>query len=141
MISSRGVPISHLQVGSKMHFYLRNWLYSCRKYRGIGHSLIETPFEKLARLNRHRNIDLTGVKTKDLGNTKFQGSKRPKLQFAEFHTEIYTGTLFILFIDGESEVDLQSNGDRDSISTTASNDRVKEPAKKTSFLDVTPFFI
>ncbi|KAI8898119.1 hypothetical protein BC833DRAFT_649021 [Globomyces pollinis-pini] len=50
---------------------------------------IETPFEKLARFNKQRNIDYSLPSQNDKPLPKTNNSQKPKLAFAEFHSEIY----------------------------------------------------
>ncbi|KAJ3364608.1 hypothetical protein HDU91_002496 [Kappamyces sp. JEL0680] len=104
------------------------WAVKCMSTSEIGYIPAE---------NIERNVDLTGVKTKDLVNLKAFKGKKTKLAFAEYHTEIYTGTGRLVTLDGESEVGLQSTDD-DLSSASGSQDRPRKsasPQKRPSFLD------
>jgi hypothetical protein len=79
---------------------------------------IETPFEKLARLNRHRNVDVTNVQNDDIRSIPAK-KKTVKIQFAEYHTEIYA--------DGDES-------EKDDVVTEYEMQAHIQPKKKQSFL-------
>lgn len=67
------------------------WAVKCLSTQDIGYipaENIETPYEKLARFNRHRNVQLATVTSGDV--VKERKEKTTRIAFAEYHTEIYT---------------------------------------------------
>jgi hypothetical protein len=122
-----------------VHRYADRWAVKCISTLEIGYipaENIETPFEKLARFNRSRNVELAEVKNMDLEKNDTKKSKRnTRLQFAEFVTEIYE--------DGEVESELppavpekEGPSKQKQVSSMKLDDDVPSSAKKTSFIDV-----
>lgn len=116
------------------------WAVKCISTDEIGYipaENVETPFEKLARFNRTRNVDLAEVKNMDLENAPRKKKRMGKLQFAHIVTEI--------FEDGVAESELPpSIPEKDSMApllsldfdTTYSTVSSAGPGfKKASFMD------
>ena len=143
-------PICSCLISVLLDFCLDRWAVKCISTTEIGYipaENIETPYEKLARFNRSRNVELAEVKNMDL--EKSSESKKPKrttkLQFAEFVTEIYE--------DGEVEAEMppaipEKDGPSSSNSKQkqVSSMKLDEDAsllsgtpKKSSFIDVRSF--
>lgn len=135
-------------ISDLLDFCLDRWAVKCISTTEIGYipaENIETPYEKLARFNRSRNVELAEVKNMDL--EKSGESKKPKrttkLQFAEFVTEIYE--------DGEVEAEmppaipekdgLSSNSKQKQVSSMKLDEDVplSGTPKKSSFIDVRSF--
>lgn len=113
-----------------------NFLFNLFSFSGyIPAENIETPFEKLARFNRSRNVELTEVKNMDLDKQLPKKQRVKKLKFMEYVTEIYE--------DEEIETELSANPEknRKRISSTSLSDNEnmlvgKSSTKKSSFMNV-----
>ncbi|KAI8355078.1 hypothetical protein EDC96DRAFT_609733 [Choanephora cucurbitarum] len=77
------------------------WLVEVIKSREIGYipaENIETPYERLARLNKHRNIEITSPSANELNDTYYSTSSR---QVTIADESLYT----VLYYEVESEID------------------------------------
>ena len=109
------------------------WAVKCLSTGEIGYipaENIETPYEKLARFNRHRNVELATVKSEDgVGGRK---GKTTRIAFAEY-TEIFNDGNLSVSDQGESELG-QSQSQEDEIDIL--QDRKPTERKPGGFLGV-----
>jgi hypothetical protein len=111
------------------------WAVKCISTGEIGYipaENIETPEERLARLNRHRNAENTEARDNDRKGPLRKPKLSVKIQFAESHIEIYP--------DGDLEsAPLSASTSTDDIESDASEAGAgKTPTKRGSFF--TNFF-